>query len=530
LVDAAAWQEGTMIRGKYRILGKVGEGGMAVVYKAMHTSFQELRALKVMNPALALDNAFVKRFTHEAVLTRKLLHPNAVRVDDIDEADDGRPFIVMEYIEGRNLEEVIRHEAPMPWDRVCQIARQVASALDYAHRMNIVHRDIKPSNIVLVHETSPQDPSRTKETAKVLDFGIAKALEAGSDKTTQTFATLTGTGGVIGTPAYMSPEQARGLRGDQLDGRSDLYSLGIVMYQMLVGRLPFKADTGYEWILAHVQTPPTPTWVARPDLAIPSSVATVVMQCLEKDPRARPDDAAALIEGISQAEQAAPDALSADRARARISKKNSLPASYSPPSELPKTRTWVGWLLALVAIVALAGAAIVWKMRRPEAATSIGTPQQTQLAQPAAQTTPPAPKTEGAAPSDAPSQASPEPAPVIQSPVNSGPAASIDSAAAAPSDNTPGKELTSAPAALTRQPQTSSPKAIASPSKPDTRARDRAVAAAIIRAKEDEREGRYEDALKEYEQAASLDPANSSLKRNVQRLRTLLAEENEIIK
>ena len=98
-----------MIRGKYRILGKVGEGGMAVVYKAVHTSFQELRALKVMNPALALDNAFVKRFTHEAVLTRKLLHPNAVRVDDIDEADDGRPFIVMEYIEGRNLEEVIRH-------------------------------------------------------------------------------------------------------------------------------------------------------------------------------------------------------------------------------------------------------------------------------------------------------------------------------------------------------------------------------------------------------------------------------------
>src|SRR5262245_20518703 len=240
LVNAAAWQEGTMIRGKYRILGKVGEGGMAVVYKAVHTSFQELRALKVMNPVLALDNAFVKRFTHEAVLTRKLLHPNAVRVDDIDEADDGRPFIVMEYIEGPNLEEVIRHEAPMTWERVCRIIRQVASALDYAHRMNIVHRDIKPSNIVLISERSPEDASSIREVAKVLDFGIAKALEAGSEKTTQTFATLTGTGGVIGTPAYMSPEQARGLRGDQLDGRSDLYSLGIVMYQMLVGRLPFK--------------------------------------------------------------------------------------------------------------------------------------------------------------------------------------------------------------------------------------------------------------------------------------------------
>ncbi len=114
LVEVGVWSEGTVVRGKYRILSKLGEGGMAVVYKALHVRFDEFRALKVMIPELAGDQAFVKRFMHEAVITRKLQHPNAVRVEDIDEAEDGRPFIVMEYIEGRNLKEVIEREAPMP--------------------------------------------------------------------------------------------------------------------------------------------------------------------------------------------------------------------------------------------------------------------------------------------------------------------------------------------------------------------------------------------------------------------------------
>jgi len=140
---------------KYRILGKLGEGGMATVYKALHVRFDELRALKVMSPELAADPTFVKRFMREAVITRRLQHPNAVRVDDIDEAEDGRPFIVMEYIEGRSLKEVIQQEAPIPVERVCTIAKQIAAALDAAHRLGMVHRDIKPANIVLVAPCSP---------------------------------------------------------------------------------------------------------------------------------------------------------------------------------------------------------------------------------------------------------------------------------------------------------------------------------------------------------------------------------------
>jgi eukaryotic-like serine/threonine-protein kinase len=354
-----------------------------------------------------------------------------------------------------------------------------------------------------------------------LDFGIAKALEAGSDKTTQTFATLTGTGGVIGTPAYMSPEQARGLRGDQLDGRSDLYSLGIVMYQMLVGRLPFKADTGYEWILAHVQTPPTPTWVARPDLAIPHPVATVVMQCLEKDPQARPVGAAALIEEISRAEQAT-------RSNAPPARKRSAGlASTSPVYEKQSNRGWVGWVSAVIAVAVLVGGAILWKTQQARSASTVTTPQPTELAKPVTETRPTGSK-DNSVKSDAPTAPTQQPVPASEQAATPNATSSSDSAVATPPDGTDTKERTPAPATVVTEPATT--KSVPPAPKPDTRARDRAVAAALIRAKEDEREGRYEDALKEYEQAASLDPGNGSLKRNVQRLRSLLEDENQIIK
>jgi serine/threonine-protein kinase len=225
LVEVGVWSEGTVVRGKYRILSKLGEGGMPVVYKALHVRFDELRALKVMTPELASDQTFVKRFMHEAVITRKLQHPNAVRVEDIDEAEDGRPFIVMEYIEGRNLKEVIQHEAPMPVGRDCSITKQVAAAPDAAHRLGMVHRHIEPANIVLISQpsvvaaTEGVPRSGTTErvlVAKVLDFGIAKIKEAHLEESRLRLTTLTGTGMVIGTPAYTSPEQAMGKRGAEL--------------------------------------------------------------------------------------------------------------------------------------------------------------------------------------------------------------------------------------------------------------------------------------------------------------------------
>ena len=295
LQELDLWAEGSVILDKYRIVGKVGQGGMGAVYKAIHLAFDEMRALKVISQELMSDELFVKRFKHEAVITRRLQHPNAVRVDDIDEAEDGRPFIVMEFIEGRSLKKLIHEEGPMPVPRACFIIKQVCRALEAAHRLGMIHRDIKPDNIALID--TPEG-----EVAKVLDFGIAKVKESrGGDAG----MTMTGAGVVIGTPQYMSPEQAMGKRGDELDGRSDLYSLGMVMYQMLTGDLPFKAETTMEMLLAHLQKQPTPIRELRPDLQIPDSIAQVVMRTLEKDPEMRPASAKALIEEIERAEKPA---------------------------------------------------------------------------------------------------------------------------------------------------------------------------------------------------------------------------------
>ncbi|MHB8653913.1 MAG: protein kinase domain-containing protein [Terriglobia bacterium] len=294
LVEFGMWADGAVIRGKYRILGKVGQGGMGAVYKVMHVAFDELHALKVINPSLMSDELFVKRFRHEAVITRKLRHPNAVRVDDIDEAEDGRPIILMEYIEGQSLKKLIQDQGALPVPRVCPIIKQAAAALEAAHNLGMIHRDIKPDNIVLV--AGPEG-----EVVKVLDFGIAKIKEARASESAG--MTLTGTGVVIGTPQYMSPEQAMGKRGDELDGRSDIYSLGVVMYQMLTGDLPFKADTTMAMLLAHMQTPPTPIRTIHPELQIPDAIANVVMKTLEKDPALRPQSARALITEIENAEK-----------------------------------------------------------------------------------------------------------------------------------------------------------------------------------------------------------------------------------
>jgi len=308
LVESSLWTDGAVIRGKYRILGKIGQGGMGAVYKAQHVRFKEVCAIKVMAPELMKDPVFLKRFEHEAVLTRKLQHPNAVKVEDFDEAEDGRPFIVMEYIEGRSLKEVIAREAPMPVARVCSIAKQVASALDAAHHLGMVHRDIKPDNIVLLDHLitqSPNDPmtrSSDHPIAKVLDFGIAKMKE-GLLETTGIGMTLTGTGMAIGTPSYMSPEQALGKRGDELDGRSDIYSLGAVMYQMLTGELPLQADTPIQMLMAHIQTPPRPVRETRNGAEVPQAIAQLVMQCLSKGQDQRPANLSAFMGTIEYWEQ-----------------------------------------------------------------------------------------------------------------------------------------------------------------------------------------------------------------------------------
>jgi len=266
---------GMIIRGKYEILEKIGTGGMASVYRARHLAFGEICAIKLVGPKLAHDADFLKRFRTEAVVTRRLQHPNAVRVEDLDTTEDGRPFIIMEFVDGRSLREIIRTEGALPLPRAVAIARQACAALAAAHALGITHRDIKPDNILLAR--APDG----RENVKVLDFGIAKVKEGAID--TGEGYTPTQTGMVMGTPQYISPEQAMGKRGDEVDGRSDLYSLGVVLYEMVTGRLPFSSDTAMGMILHHLQTIPTPPQIARADLSIPAPLSDLLMKALQKE-------------------------------------------------------------------------------------------------------------------------------------------------------------------------------------------------------------------------------------------------------
>jgi serine/threonine protein kinase len=274
------------------VLEKIGVGGMATVYKARHLTFNELRALKIVSSKLTDDPLFLKRFKTEAIVTRKLKHHNAVRVEDFDETEDGRPFIVMEYVEGKNLRHVVHEAKRLPVERALEIARQTAAALSAAHQLGITHRDIKPDNILLV-----QLPDGS-EQVKVLDFGIAK-LKEGSIEHTGSY-TPTQTGMVMGTPQYISPEQALGRSGEEIDGRADIYSLGVVLYEMLCGELPFRSDTPIGLLMHHISTLPTPPHALNPEL--PPAISQMLLKCLEKDRDNRYQSADEFIEALSRPE------------------------------------------------------------------------------------------------------------------------------------------------------------------------------------------------------------------------------------
>jgi serine/threonine protein kinase len=500
LVEVGVWSEGAVVRGKYRILSKVGQGGMGSVYKALHLRFGEIRALKVIGQELATDSMFVKRFEHEAVITRKLQHPNAVRVDDIDEAEDGRPFIVMEFIDGASLKKLIQSESPLPVPRVCAIIKQAASALDAAHRLGMVHRDIKPDNIVLVE--TPEG-----EQAKILDFGIAKVKEARLCGETSGM-TLTGTGVVVGTPQYMSPEQAAGKRGDELDGRSDIYSLGIVMYQMLTRELPYKADTTMEMLIAHMQTPPTPIQTLCPDLQIPEAIANVVMRCLEKDRDRRPASAKALIEELELAESG--------RARLLAPTGSSQPwhaTSPAQPRELfpASSRRWGVWASTSIAVVLLAIGG--WYFGRGSSRT------------PTVQPSTPPPQSVGARVSQTVTAAQPrleentgESRIGLTVPQSAQPGAQEDPQLTAPTTNrraaTPTRATTAASTAVA--PRTNSLEI------------EKLVKGAVTEGDFHYDNGEYDEAIKSYQDGLKLDRANVKLRQKIQRAQKGKATEGAV--
>jgi len=291
LQNTNEFQPGMIIRNKYQILDRIGIGGMGMVYRSRHLTFNELCAIKIVNDVIAGDSNFLQRFQTEAVVTRKLRHPNAVRVDDFDYTEDGRPFIVMELVEGKNIGEVLQENGAFGVDRAVRIASQAARALGMAHKLGIVHRDIKPANILLSTDEHGQ------EVAKVLDFGIAKLREAaGSEQPGMTM-----TGMVVGTPLYMSPEQFMGKKAaGEIDGRTDIYSLGVVLYQMVTAQLPFEGDTPYSLMMQHIQGTVRPPHELAPELHIPESLSRVILRAIDKSRDQRFQTAEELIAALSE--------------------------------------------------------------------------------------------------------------------------------------------------------------------------------------------------------------------------------------
>ncbi|HHY47339.1 MAG TPA: Stk1 family PASTA domain-containing Ser/Thr kinase [Firmicutes bacterium] len=253
---------GQVLGGRYTILEKLGEGGMAEVYKARCSVLNRIVAVKVLRPQFAGDEDFVERFRREGQAAASLSHPNVVSIYDVGQ-DGDKHYIVMEYVRGLTLKEIIRREGALDPGIAAWIAREICYALEHAHRNNIVHRDIKPHNILVTHDG----------IVKVADFGIARAAST---------KTITETGTVIGTVSYFSPEQARGA---PVSFQSDIYSLGVVLYEMLSGRVPFRGESPIAIAIQHIQEVPAPVRAIRPE--VPEGLERVVMKSLEKDPARR---------------------------------------------------------------------------------------------------------------------------------------------------------------------------------------------------------------------------------------------------
>ncbi len=266
---------GKVIDGRYRLLEKLGEGGMGAVYKVEHVRMGKILALKLLRPDVALDRKHKSRFIQEARVVSKLSHPNTIQVFDFGELDDGALYIAMEYVQGRDLAWMLRTHGPISEEKAIQVGIQVLASLSEAHEMGIVHRDIKPANVMLVKRKSGD------ELVKVLDFGIAKLLDVEGKKHITGFD-------FVGTPAYMSPEQARG---DAIDARGDLYSVGAMLFELVTGRSVFTGPTPMSIVTKHLSEPPPRMNEVAPGRLVSPGFEQIIRKALAKNPDERYRDA-----------------------------------------------------------------------------------------------------------------------------------------------------------------------------------------------------------------------------------------------
>ncbi len=313
---------GREIAGRYRVQAKLGEGGMGAVYKAEQISLKRQCAVKLLRPEVAGSQMLLRRFNAEAELVAKLSHPNTVNIYDFGQDSDGTLFIAMEFIEGKSLRDVIHHEAPLPLPRALRIAQQVAASLVDAHAHSIVHRDLKPDNVML------QERGRQKDVVRVLDFGIAKLR----DENRQSQMAMTQAGDMLGTPQYMSPEQ---IRGETIDGRTDIYSLGGLLYEMITGRLPFEAPTVMALLSKHLLETIVPPSQRRPDLNLPPEIDNLILRAMAKDAAARPATMEQFGEEIAAALAMFPGETGPRTAPSTAQATAQRSAIHTPPAPMP---------------------------------------------------------------------------------------------------------------------------------------------------------------------------------------------------
>ena len=327
LHSATDIKEGTVLRGKYEILSKLGEGGMGAVFKARHVQLGDIWALKVVASRLVQEPGFRQRFKSEALIMRALNHPNDVRVHDYDETEDGLPFTVMEYVDGIHLDELVPAGTKMDVARAVNLVIQVIDGLGAAHKLGIIHRDVKPDNVMVAKDANG------KEITKLLDFGVAKVKEQGDLYASQ----KTAAGVMIGTPAYMSPEQVKGVPSDQLDGRVDLYAATVILYELLCGRAPFVEKKPVMMLMAHAATPQPDPRQFRKDLS--PALAAALLRGLEKDPTKRFANAEemheALAKALTEPAAAQPAAAAAAPAPAGLPVAPPAPAAPAAPVARP---------------------------------------------------------------------------------------------------------------------------------------------------------------------------------------------------
>jgi serine/threonine protein kinase len=318
---------GRVIGGRYRVAGLLGRGGMGAVYVAEHTGTGRKVAIKRLHPELAGDEKSVLRFQREARAAGATGHDHIVEIIDLGMAEDGAPFLVMEYLEGENLAEVLQREGRLPPHRACHILAQALDALAAVHEEGVVHRDLKPDNLFLTRRAGRPD------YVKVLDFGISKVRKEGAEAFEPT---LTRTGAIVGTPYYMSPEQARGA--SDYDHRVDLYGAGVILYQCLSGQLPFDAANYHALLQAILRCQPVPLGEVAPD--VPPPLCSIVHRAMAADPSLRFASADALRQALIPYGGTAPVERPQSGRQPRVPAAAISPSKATEPGHVPPPRSW----------------------------------------------------------------------------------------------------------------------------------------------------------------------------------------------